>query len=221
MFGPIKAVIFDMDGVLIDSEPLWRRAMIKGFGENGLFLTEADCRKTTGQRLNEVIHFWLRQSNLPLSLAAKIEQDIVRDLIELIEIEGKAMEGVQLALAACLDNKLKLGLATSSSVEILNAVLDKLQISHHFHAILSAQNLKYGKPHPEVFIQCASLLGVEVHHCLVIEDSVNGVIAAKAAQMRVIAVPDNEHKNLPQFAVADFCFNHLSESKKIIDKLCQ
>ncbi len=221
MPGTIKAVIFDMDGVLINSEPLWRRAMIKGFGENGLHLTEDDCRKTTGQRLIEVIHFWLKQSQMSPQLASKIEHDIVRDLIEMIQKEGSEMKGVKKLLDTCVEKKLKIGLATSSSVEILDAVLSKLQISKYFEAILSAQNLKYGKPHPEVFINCATILGIETQHCLVIEDSINGIIAAKAAQMRVIAVPDNEHKKVPQFVIADYVCHDLLEAKNTIEKLIQ
>jgi len=221
MHLPIKAVIFDMDGVLIDSEPLWRRAMIKGFGENGIVITEAQCRQTTGQRLNEVVQLWVHKQQMPAEMTAKIEQDIVRDLIELIDQEGKSMSGANKAIETCENCNLKIGLATSSSVLILEAVLNKLQISHHFDAVLSAQNLKHAKPHPEVFINCAELLGVKPQECLVIEDSVNGIVAAKAAQMQVIAVPDEEHKNLKQFALADYFCNHLEETELIIRKLCK
>lgn len=220
MQGPIKAVIFDMDGVLIDSEPLWRRAMIKGFGENGIKMTEADCRKTTGLRLKEVIALWLEHHQMSPLLVNKIETDIMKDLIALIENEGQAMPGASQLIETCNQLQLKVGLATSSSVQMMDAVLHKLQIKHQFHAILSAEDLRHGKPHPEVFINCANFIGVKPQDCLVIEDSVNGVIAAKAAQMRVVAVPDEEHKTLKQFAVADYFCNQLLEAENIIKNLC-
>ncbi len=70
--------------------------------------------------------------------------------------------------------------------------------------MLSAEYMKYGKPHPQVFIDCAGKIGVSPHECLVIEDSLNGVIAGKAAQMRVVALPDVEHRNEKGFGVADY-----------------
>jgi sugar-phosphatase len=220
MHKAIEAVIFDMDGVLIDSEPLWRRAMIKGFGENGIFITESECRKTTGQRLKEVVTFWLDYHKISSNLVDKVEADIVKDLIDLINKEGQPIQGVNEIIELCNELNLKVGLATSSSIKIMDAVLNKLQIKHQFHAILSAQDLRHGKPHPEVFINCAHFIGVNPNACLAIEDSVNGVIAAKAAQMRVIAVPDEEHKTLKQFAVADYFCHQLLEAEKIIRSLC-
>jgi len=90
-------------------------------------------------------------------------------------------------------------------------VLKKLDLVNEFDAALSAEYMRYGKPHPEVFLVCAEKLGIAPQNCLVIEDSLNGVIAAKAAQMKVLAVPDDEHTHIPGFAVADYKCNNMHE----------
>lgn len=208
---PVKAVIFDMDGVLIDSEPLWRTAMIKGFGEYGLIFTEDDCRKTTGRRFDEVVKYWMEHYKITTINAKELETRVIDLLLELIKAEGRAMEGILDLVELCISKKLKTGLATSSANVLMNAVLSKLDLHAKFHAKVSAEYLPYGKPHPEVFLHCAGQLGIAPQNCLVIEDSVNGVIAAKAAQMTVIAVPDNAHKHQRELALADYvCMDMLA-----------
>lgn len=204
MFRPLKAVIFDMDGVLVDSEPLWRKAMVIGFNRAGIPFTEEDCRKTTGMRFKEVVEIWLNHFNIKTITVSDLENQVLDILVNLIETEGKPMPGILESLVYAREKGLKTGLATSSSNRLLNAVLLKLQIEKLFDAIVSAEFMPYGKPHPEVFLVCAQKLDVHPTECLVVEDSVNGVVAAKAAQMKVIAVPDAEHNHLKQFAVADY-----------------
>ncbi len=211
MQNAIKAVIFDMDGVLIDSEPLWRMAMIKGFSAIGIPFTESDCKKTMGMRFTEVVQIWFTHFNITTILEADFENSVVEILIDLINEKGKTIDGVLDVLNYCQQKKLKIGLATSSSIKIMNAVLNKLQLQPYFNAIVSAQFMTYGKPHPKVFLVCAQLLNVNPNNCLVIEDSVNGVIAAKAALMQVIAVPDAEHFNNKKFAIADYKFSNIHE----------
>lgn len=212
MQATLKAVILDMDGVLVNSEPLWRKAMIKGFNEVGIPFTEADCRKTTGLRINEVINYWLSLHSHINVKATELEQLIMQELYHLIEQQGQPMHGIVEILNFCRQQNLIVGLATSSSNELMNRVLKKLNLTHYFKAVVSAEFLKYGKPHPEVFLQCADKLDTLPFNCLVIEDSVNGVIAARAAQMAVIAVPDNEHFNLPGFAIATRKCNNMAEA---------
>ena len=204
MYGITKAVIFDMDGVLIDSEPLWRRAMIKGFSEAGMPFTEDDCRKTTGIRFNEVVDFWVNRYEIKHLSAKELEEKVMNLLLELIEKEGKAIEHVYELINYCKINDLKIGLATSSSNALMDAVLKKLKLSQEIDVATSAELMSYGKPHPEVFLTCARKLQVLPSECIVIEDSVNGVISGKAARMMVIAVPDAEYQNANKFAIADY-----------------
>lgn len=211
MQGEVKAVIFDMDGVLIESEHLWRRAMIEGFEEFGMLLTEDDCRKTTGLRIGEVIALWLTHFKLSTVSAKELENRILELLMELIAQSGVFIQGIPQLISFIREKKLKIGLATSSSVLLMNAVLKKLDLAHELDASVSAEFMRYGKPHPEVFLACAEKLKVAPQQCIVIEDSINGVIAGRAAQMIVIAVPDIEHLHLQGFAAAHHQFRDMHE----------
>ncbi len=213
-----EAVIFDMDGVLVNSEPLWRKAMIKGFSEAGVYLTEEDCLKTQGTRFKEVVQYW--KTIHPVSASAKeIEAQVMLLLLNLIRSEGKPMPFIPETLDFCKKNQLKIGLATSSDTVLMNTVVDALHIRSYFDIMVSAEFMTYGKPHPEVFLTCAEKLGVRPDKCLVIEDSINGVVAAKAAQMQVIAVPDPDHQQQRQFALADHKANTIKEACNILHTL--
>ena len=215
MTKEIKAVIFDMDGVLIDSEPLWRKAMIEGFASIGVLITEEDCKKTTGNRLKEVVEYWFEKLNILDFLPTEIEHRIINMLVKLINNEGKAISGVIEVINFCKNKNIKIGLATSSSNHLMEAVLEKLNLKNTFKSSISAENMEYGKPHPEVFLICASQLQISPLECIVIEDSINGVIAAKAAFMSVIALPEQENINNHKFSIADYKLNNMQEVLKL------
>ncbi len=215
MIKEIKAVIFDMDGVLIDSEPLWRKAMIEGFASIGVLITEEDCKKTTGNRLKEVVEYWFEKLNILDFLPTEIEHRIINTLVKLINKEGKAISGVIEVINFCNNKNIKIGLATSSSNQLMEAVLEKLKLKNTFKSSISAENMEYGKPHPEVFLICASQLQISPLECIVIEDSINGVIAAKAAFMRVIALPEQENISNHKFSIADYKLNNMQEVLKL------
>lgn len=192
-----NAAIFDMDGLLIDSEPLWRKAEIACFKEVGIQLTEDDCRKTMGYRLNEVVDYWFARQPWENYSKARLEEDILDQVIELIRVEGKSMPGVQHALELFAEMDFKIALASSSAMRLIDVVLKSLQVEDRFQVVRSAQHETYGKPHPQVFISTAEALGVSPENCVVLEDSFHGIIAGKAAKMKVIAVPEpRELKNV-------------------------
>jgi sugar-phosphatase len=209
MLTGIQAVIYDMDGVLIDSEPLWRRAMIRSFTEVGIPFTDEDCRITTGMRFVEVAQFWFNKHDKQDLSVGVFNDMVISRLQELIRAEGRPMPGVLDSIQFFKSKNMKLALGTSSSHALVGTVLEKLQLAGHFEAVCSAEHLPYGKPHPEIFLHCAAQLQVLPYHCLVIEDSVNGVIAAKAAQMKAIAVPETHNFDDPKFAIADHKFGSL------------
>lgn len=207
----LKAVIFDMDGVLIDSEPLWRRAMMQGFGEVGMPLSDEDCRKTMGLRFIEVIHYWINHYKATHVHPLELEKRVMNLLLELIQNEGTLISGITEIIAFCKEKNIKMGLATSSANQLMNAVIKKLGIASELMATVSAEHLQYGKPHPQVFLNCAELLKTDPKDCVVIEDSLNGVIAGKAAQMLVVAVPEDKFQKIDKFIVADYtCENMLA-----------
>ncbi len=207
----VDAVIYDMDGVLVDSEPYWRIAMVDRFNEAGIPFTEEDCMKTTGMRLDHVIKHWYKIRPSKTTTAKQLEINVVDHLCDLLKKNAKPMPGVMKSLEFFRKQSIKIGLATSSSVKIINTIIDKLEIDFYFDAVQSAERLKYGKPHPEVFLKCAEKLEVDHTHCVVIEDSVNGMISAKAAQMKVIVVPEPHNFNNIKYSVADFKLNSLKE----------
>lgn len=215
MLTGIKAIIFDMDGVIIDSEPLWRRAMIQSFNEIGIPFTDEECRMTTGLRFIEVAEFWFTKHGITNMTIFEFDHLVISRLCDLIKSEGKLMHSVEDALKYLKKEGYKIALGTSSNLLLMNTVIDELGIREYFDAVCSAQNLEYGKPHPEVFINCAKELQIKPSECLVVEDSVNGVVAAKAAQMKVLVVPEEENMDNPKFAIADYKLRSLEEFLKL------
>ncbi|MFV1980904.1 MAG: hexitol phosphatase HxpB, partial [Rhodothermia bacterium] len=183
----LKAVIFDMDGVLVDSEPFWRRAQVRIFGEVGLSLTSDDTDQTMGVRIDEVVQFWFDRRPWRGPDPDTVARDIVDEVIRLVHLEGKRMRGVTATLDLLRSLELRVGLATSSSERLIDAVLSALRLENAFSVRCSAVDEEFGKPHPAVFLTTAARLGVNPRSCLVIEDSVIGVRAGKAAGMTVVA----------------------------------
>ncbi len=206
-----KAIIFDMDGVLIDSEPLWKIAMEKVFNEVGCNLTRKDFEKTVGLRLDEVINFWYKHSPWKNFGPEEVLQKIIAEMVILIKATGKPLPGVLESLTFFKSTGFKIGLATSSYEILIDTVLETLNIAHFFDVTHSAEHENYGKPHPEVYINTAKMLKVEPIDCIVIEDSINGVIAGKAAKMHVICVPEKTHELNKKLIIADEIFENLGE----------
>lgn len=212
----IDAVIFDMDGVLIDSEPLWKIAEISAFNSVGLNLAASDLEKTVGLRIDEVVNYWYDQKPWNNKSKTEVIDSIINEMVRLIQEKGTPLKGVSEALAFFKDKNIKIGLATSSYQVLLDAVLKKLAIKHYFDYTLSAENLPYGKPHPEVYLSVAKNLAINPENCLVIEDSLNGVISGKAAKMTVIAVPEKTHEPDKRLILADYQADDLFQVKHLL-----
>lgn len=207
----IKAVIFDMDGVLIDSEPFWRESEIEVFARVGLRLTEAMCRETMGLRIDEAVAYWHRRHGWEGPSPGEVAERVVGGLIERVRREGELMSGARHALAFFRSRGVKMGLASSSSYRIIGAVVERLGLGGEFECVYSAEEEEYGKPHPGVYLTAASRLGVGPTECLAVEDSLNGVLAAKAARMKCVAVPEPSARRDPRFAIADVTLDSLEE----------
>ncbi len=205
-----QVFVFDMDGVIIDSEPLWRIAMVKVFNSNGLPVDEETCAQTTGMRIDEVIKHW-NKKNPFTDNEVQVQTDIEEELCNLIINQGKAMPGFLQAVELIKSQDKKIALATSSSERLVECVLNTLSLKNYFSHVQSAEKLPYGKPHPEVFLLCAHASNHHPADCVAIEDSLNGIISAKASGMKVIAVPEEKNWNNPKFAVADLILKSLEE----------
>jgi HAD superfamily hydrolase (TIGR01509 family) len=198
-----------MDGVIIDSEPFWRDAQIKVLAGQNVTITAADCIKyTMGKRIDDVAITWCQLHQL--SIDPKImEQEIIDSVVALITKNGAAKEGLYDLLNYLTQNEFNIALATSSSIPIINAVFTKLNITHYFDMVCSADNEEYGKPHPAVYLNVAKKLTVNVNNCFVLEDSVTGMIAAKSASMKTLVIPENPKDT--RFSLADEIFTSMHE----------
>ncbi len=213
----IKAVIFDMDGLLIDSEPFWKSVEIEVFKQVGIDLTVEMCLETVGLRIDEVITYW--HEKMPWTSISKkeIETQIVDKMIEEITNKGEALKGVFQTIEFFKKRQIPMAIASSSYLKIINAVVDRLDIRENFEVIYSAEFEKHGKPNPATFITTAEKLGVSPMNCLVFEDSLNGVLAGKSARMMTVAVPDYEN---PKFIIADLILNSLEDwNETVFEKL--
>ena len=210
-FSDFEAVIFDMDGVLIDSEPLWKIAMENVFNSIGCPLTKKDFQKTVGLRIDEVIEYWFEHIGWNEKTPKEVENEIVQQMVVLIEQNGSPLEGVIDTLDYLRMNKYKIGLGTSSYSVLIHTVLNTLQIADKFDFTHSAENEQYGKPHPAVYLTVAKNLNVNPKKCLVIEDSLNGIIAGKSAGMKVVCIPEKTHHPEPKLILADRQFDSMQK----------
>ena len=209
-----------MDGVLIDSEPFWKMAEKKVFAKVRIIMTTEMCNLTMGYRINEVAEYWYERMPWQGKTKEEVAREIVNEVINEINENGKAMKGALSLLQWLRNDNYKIALASSSSMEIIQAVLEKLNIRDFFDVVQSAEHEEYGKPHPAVFISAAKRLDIHPMYCIVIEDSVNGVIAAKAAKMKAVAVPDASLRSDKRFMIANLIVDSLEEiTPEVVKKI--
>lgn len=200
----ILAAIFDMDGLLIDSEPLWDQAELEVISSLGVDVTRRhEMPDTLGLRIDMVVDLWYAMQPWSGPSKQEVTERIIQRTISLVEERRPLLPGVREALALCKAEGLKVGLASASPLSMLEKVLALFELSDYFDALASAQTLPYSKPHPQVYLDCAAKLGVDPLTCVALEDSVNGMIAAKAARMRAIVVPAEENRQDPRYALAN------------------
>ncbi len=217
----IRAAIFDMDGLLIDTEPVWRRTEIEIFGRLGLHLTEEQCLQTMGVRVAQVVELWYSRHPWSGPSCAEVTQEIIDSVISQVRNDGEAKEGVYDALDTLRRAGLPIGIASSSSDDLIQAVIERLGIGPYVEVICSADAEMEGKPHPAVYLTAARGLGVAGQDCLAFEDSPNGVRSAKAAGMYCIAVPDPYLADDPGMKAADLTLGSLAGfTPALLDRLC-
>jgi HAD superfamily hydrolase (TIGR01509 family) len=198
-----NTVIFDMDGLLIDSEPYWQEAGIETLQQFNVTLTLEQYHHTTGLRTKEWIEYWFHYFNLDQRFAKEAGDTIVNKAIEKIEKKGEPMPGAGTILPFFKERNFKIGLATSSPLALIDVVVEKLQIRKYLDAVSSAETLPFSKPHPEVYLNCAALLHASPLECICFEDSFNGMISVKAARMKCVIIPAPDQFALPKWGAAD------------------
>ncbi|EPR2256710.1 hexitol phosphatase HxpB [Yersinia enterocolitica] len=211
----IKAAIFDMDGLLIDSEPLWLQAELDIFTELGLDTSSRDSLPDTlGLRIDLVVKLWFQSMPWQGPSQAEVCKRTIARAIDLVEETKPVLPGVEYALELCRAQGLKIGLASASPLHMQKRVLAMLNIEKYFDRLVSAEYLPHSKPHPEVYLNAASDLGVDPLECVTLEDSVNGMIATKAARMRSIVIPSVEYRADPRWVLADIQLESLEQLRK-------
>ena len=199
----LDTVIFDMDGLLIDSEPLWEEAGKETLRQFNITLTPEQYHSSTGLRSSEWIEHWFGHFSVSMDHAAAAEKEIIRRAIETIVLQAPPMPGATHIVQFFKQRNFKIGVASSSPLELIDAVVKKLGIQDLVMAMASAEYLSNGKPHPQVFLNCAEMLGASPANCICFEDSFNGMIAAKAARMKCVVVPARNHQHEARWAAAD------------------
>jgi HAD superfamily hydrolase (TIGR01509 family) len=206
----IAATLFDMDGLLIDSEVLWHKAEMEIFGSLGVPLSESSSRSTKGVFVNEVVDYWFSRYPWAAPEAVEVVELLIERVGELVETEGRLLPGSIRAIDLTSERG-PVALASSTPIALIHRCLEHFGLSSRFASIHSAEFEPYGKPHPGVFLTAAASLAVVPTRCLVFEDSTAGVIAARAASMRVVAVPTDDDRDHVEFLLADLVLDSLED----------
>jgi len=208
----IETVIFDMDGLLIDSEPLWQQAEAEVLGALGVNLDQRESMPhLLGLRIDLVVSQWYAAHPWQGESQASVSKRIIDRVIEMVHQTRPLLPGVQHALELCRQQGLKIGLASASPLYMQQQVLSLFDLSHYFDHTESAEHLPYSKPHPEVYLKAAAHLDTSPLRCITLEDSFNGMVATKAARMHSIVVPAHEHQQDARWSLADYKLGSLLE----------
>ncbi len=219
---PITTAIFDMDGLLIDSEPLWHEAFLEALSEWNITMSEAEYATSVGLRTREFLQHWLPVFGLDLKLVPAVDAEITRLVKEKIKTRGQLLPGVPETLDKVRSRGLRVGLASSSPISVINTTLDRAGLQGVFEHVASAEDLPFAKPHPQVYLDCAGALGAVQVECLCFEDSFNGLIAAKAARMRCVIVPAPHVFADARWGAADIILPSLEQfTDEVLDSLLQ
>ena len=199
-----------MDGLLVDSEPLWHVAELEILGDLGVPLDRTGTRQTKGMFVAEVVDHWHEQ--FPWSAPARPEVvDQILDRVGELTIERGTILPGALDVVSAMAERGPVALASSTPRRLIDVVLSHIGLSDAFAAICSAEDEDWGKPHPAVFLSAAAAVGVIPQRCVVFEDSPAGVLAAKAGRMVCVAVPEASERDVPEMGIADIVLHSLVE----------
>lgn len=223
--GKTKAVIYDCDGLLVDSEPWWRQAEMELYATVGIKLTDEDCKATTGLRIKEITNMYYNKYKWDSKQTSRedLTKRIERRVAELIQTKAKLKPGVEESIKFFQTDPnyqgVKFAVCSSSSPVVVEAALGLMsaEVRANFRVVQSAENLPLAKPHPECYLRTAHALGVNPADCLVFEDSFPGCISALSAGMKVCAVPERES---PKFGCANLVLKSLLDVPSTVASIC-
>jgi len=212
MLNNIKAVIFDLDGTLIDSMWMWKEIDIEYLGRFGIPLPETLQKTVSGMSFSETAVYFKETFGIPDSLE-KMKQDWNDMAFYKYTHEVPLKPGVLEFLKRLKAQGIRTGIATSNSKELVTIAVDSLQITEYLDEIHTSCEVKKGKPAPDIYLLVAECLGVAPEHCLVFEDIPEGILAGKQAGMKVCAVEDDFSAELVEEKkkLADYYITHYDE----------
>lgn len=213
----LKAVLFDMDGVIVDTEPLHRKAYFKTFDELGITVSEDLYTSLTGASTKRVAETLIGKYNLTQTYEtiAAIKRAHFKDYFDNDE-EFDLIPGVRELIKHYHESGIKLILASSATMITINMVFEKFGLEQYFSGKISGAALKESKPHPEVFLLAAEMAEEPAENCMVIEDSTNGILAASRAEIFCAAYRSPHSKN-QDYTLADIVVSDYEELE--LDKL--
>jgi mannitol-1-/sugar-/sorbitol-6-/2-deoxyglucose-6-phosphatase len=188
----VEAAIFDMDGLLVDSEPIWHDVEIEIFGRLGVPMTVERCLETKGMFLGDAVGHWYARYPWPGPSPGEVAAQVVEAMAPRLSAALELKPGAVHALDFCRGRGAALAVASSSPRRLIAAALGRFGLAARFPVVHSAEDEPVGKPDPGIFLTTARLLGVAPGACVVFEDSAAGVLAATRAGMACVAVPESD-----------------------------
>ena len=219
MPSPFYAVIFDLDGVLADSEPWWNQIDAKLLAEYGVNYRGEYHRNVLGVSYRLAVEFYKNAFHISASVEelmrrrGEIATDFFANRVGLFPSAKTTLEQLR-------EMKLPLAVATSSVSASARPLLDRTGIRSLFSVVITGDEVQQGKPHPDIYLRAAKKLGISPEACLVIEDSLAGIAAGKAANMRVAAIPDRRFVDPREYEKeANYVLGSLSEIPALIRRV--
>jgi HAD superfamily hydrolase (TIGR01509 family) len=217
-----RAVIFDLDGVLADSEPWWNKIDSQLLAKYGVTYRGEYHRNVLGVSYRLAVEFYKKTFGVSASTEemmrrrGEIATDFFANRIGLFPNVKPVLEELHQIRPSGSD-KLHLAVATSSVSASARPFLDRHELTAFFDVIVTGDEIERGKPHPDIYLRAAEKLGLIADACLVIEDALSGIAAAKAAKMRVAAIPDTRFVNPREYEKeADYVLGSLSEIPRLV-----
>lgn len=195
----IQAIFFDMDGVLVFSEPFWREAEHKVFKKHfNIQLTEEDVTQSTGLKTTEVVNMHMSKYGFTCDLS-EIGHEIEREVVRLVYERGEPMKGLKELTDWIKEKDWRRCIVTSSSQYVYENIVRFVGLDGFFERKFTAYDEQWGKPHPAVYLSAIEYIQIPKENIIVIEDSLNGVKAAYAAGLKILGLPEVHHKSNPNY----------------------
>lgn len=209
--GRPDAVVFDMDGTLIDSEPIWRKAEVSVFNSIGVPLTEDECSQTVGVRIDKVVDYWFQRRPWQGISHEEVASRIVDEVARIFKETGEAKADALRCIQALNELRIPLAVASASPARLIQSNMESLGVAGSFEVIHSAEYEVAGKPHPAVYLTTTKKLGVDPNKCVAFEDSLHGIDSARAAGLFCIAVKEDSTPFLEATERSDFAIESFGE----------